>query len=425
MAWQAQRSGGYEGWWKGGGPRWNSTSRLESRLIGRLGQKIQSFGRGKFHILGGGRIGGDLFEKRGGLLVPEEPEGNEGDDADFGILVPGGGAEGRDDAGIDEFGDGFHALDSFNAERVGDFGEQNLGAAAVVEPNQGQGGDDLGGAVGRFQGGEVGLGLGFLSQFQEGAPGEAADVGVGVLQHFEKDGDEIGVAALAKKAGRGGAGEPVLVLGGRAENFGGLFWLEDPAGFSGFAADGGIGIFEAGFDEAAGGGAIGRIEGEGLEGVGADGGEAILQRFPVRLGLGMKAEDLAGFRGGNFGLTQEESQMEAFLAKGGAVRGFLERGVDQGAGLLKAAGLEKLVGAAGRIVPWAGAGGEKEQRQKDKKGNMTHTITFTVTFTKKKEGMVEKGGLKIRKLPGFFREAGPEIKCNTYYMEFKDWMGRV
>jgi len=102
-AYQAQRSGGYDKLWKVKSGRWNFTSRLESRLVGGFGEKIQGFGGGKFHILGGGRIGGDLFEERGGVLVLQKAQGDEGDDADLGILVSGGGAEGGNHAGIDQF----------------------------------------------------------------------------------------------------------------------------------------------------------------------------------------------------------------------------------------------------------------------------------------------------------------------------------
>ena len=61
------------------------------RLVGGAGEEIEGFGGGEFDLFGGGGVGGDLFEERGGVLVLEEAKGDEGDDPDLGVLVPGGG----------------------------------------------------------------------------------------------------------------------------------------------------------------------------------------------------------------------------------------------------------------------------------------------------------------------------------------------
>jgi len=171
---------------------------------------------------------------------------------------------------------------------------------------------------------------------------------------------------LAEEAGGGGARQPILVLGGGAENFDGLLGVENPRGLGGFSSDGGIGILQAGFDQGTRGGAVGRIESQGFEGIGAHGGQSILQRSAVGLGLGIEAEDLAGLSRGDLGLAKEKSQMETLLAQRGAVGGFLERGIDQGAGFFEAAGFEELVGTAGGNVSWFGATREAENGHKGK-----------------------------------------------------------
>ena len=80
----------------------------------------------------------------------------------------------------------FHTLDPLDPQGVRDFGQQDLGTPSVVEPDQGEGGHDLGSAILGFEGGEVSLRLGLVGEFQERATGKAANIGVGILKHPEK-----------------------------------------------------------------------------------------------------------------------------------------------------------------------------------------------------------------------------------------------
>ena len=336
---------------------------FELRLVGGSGEKIQGLRGGKFDVLGGGGIGGDFFEKERGVLVLKQTKSDEGNNADLGILVPGGGPEGGNHPRIHQLGDRLHTFDPLDPQRIGDLLQQHLGAAAVVQPDQGQSGNDLGGAVGRFQAGKVGFRFGFVGELQKRAAGKAADVAIGVLEHFEKVGNQVGIPALAQEAGSRGAGEPVGVLGGGAEDFDGLLGFKNPGGLGGLAADGGVGILEPGLDEGTGARAGGRIEGEGLERVGPDGGQTVFQGATIGLGLGIQTEDLAGLAGGDFRLPEKQGEMQAFLAEGGAIGSFFEGGVDQRAGFLKAAGFEKFVGATGVRIAGAGAAREAEDGQ--------------------------------------------------------------
>lgn len=105
---------------------------------------------------------------------------------------------------------------------------------------------------------------------------------------------------------------------------------------------------------------------------------------------------MAGLGGGNFWLAQQESEVESLLPESGAVGGFFEGGIQEVAGFLETAGLEKFVGPAGRTVSWFGASAKKQQGQKEKDGNFYHSFTFTFTFTKKKERTASWMGIRIK-----------------------------
>lgn len=248
----------------------------QQNLVGRrLGEKFEGFAGGEADFLGGGGIILDFFHKGGGRLVMQKTEGDEGDHADLGILIGRGSADGGKDAGIFDADGRFDAFNTLDAEGVGHFREENIQAATVIESGEGEGGDDLGGAVFGLKGGEVGVGLGEGGKFQKGSSNEAANIGVLVLQHGEEGGDGGGVGAGAEEASGGGTGEPIGVSGGLAEKGSGLGGGEDAGGFDGFATNGGIGVAQGGAKNGGRRGILGRGEGEGANGEGADSGGGI------------------------------------------------------------------------------------------------------------------------------------------------------
>ena len=75
---------------------------------------------------------------------------------------------------------------------------------------------------------------------------------------------------------------------------------------------------------------------------------------------------MARLGGGNLGLAEQKGEMQTFLAKGGAVGCLLEGGVEERAGLLKAAAFEEFVGATGLGVARAGAARKDDNGQQGK-----------------------------------------------------------
>ena len=90
----------------------------------------------------------------------QEAERDERDDPDLGIEIGCGGANCGENPWILNSNCGFDPFDPFDAKRIGDFSQKDVEATAVVEPSQGEGSDNLGGAVFRLKGGKVRLGFG-------------------------------------------------------------------------------------------------------------------------------------------------------------------------------------------------------------------------------------------------------------------------
>ncbi len=157
------------------------------------------------------------MEEGGRVFVAEEAEGDEGDHANLWIGVGSGEAKGGDDAGIFDADGRFHDFHTFDAERICDFGEEDIESASVVEASKGEGGNDLGGAIFGLEGGEVGIGCGASGEFEKRATGETADIGVAVGKHGKEIGDGGGIGATSEKASGGGAGEPIGILARLAE----------------------------------------------------------------------------------------------------------------------------------------------------------------------------------------------------------------
>ena len=168
------------------------------------------------------------------------------------IWIRGGGADGGKNAGILDANRRFDAFNPLDPEGIGDFGEEGVEATAIVEAGEGEGGDDLGGAVLGLEGGKVGVWLSRGGELQKRASGEAADVGVFILKHGEESGNRAGVGPASEKASGGGTGEPVGILRCLAKERGGLGGGENAGGFDGFAANGGIGIAQGVFQDAGG-----------------------------------------------------------------------------------------------------------------------------------------------------------------------------
>ena len=116
---------------------------------------------------------------------------------------------------------------------------------------------------------------------------------------------------------------------------------------------------------------IRRIEGEGPEGEGANGGRGIGQGKPIGLGGGFSLEDLTGFGRGKFRLAGEEVEMEAFLAEVGTFGELTKAFLEGFLGLLNFSFPQELMDALGRGPIRSGAGGE-EAGGKKKGGNPTH-----------------------------------------------------
>ena len=87
------------------------------------------------------------MEEGCGVFVAKETEGDESDDPDFWIGIGDGQAKGGDDARVFDADGRFNHFDAFNAEGICDFGEKNVESASVVEASEGEGGNDLGGAI--------------------------------------------------------------------------------------------------------------------------------------------------------------------------------------------------------------------------------------------------------------------------------------
>ncbi len=87
------------------------------------------------------------MEEGGGVFVAEEAECDEGDDPNIWIGIGGGEAKGGDDARVFDADGRFNHFDAFDTERICDFGEKDVESASVVEAGEGEGGNDLGGAI--------------------------------------------------------------------------------------------------------------------------------------------------------------------------------------------------------------------------------------------------------------------------------------
>jgi hypothetical protein len=157
------------------------------------------------------------LQERGGVFIAEEAEGNEGDHANLWIGVGSGEAKGGDDAGIFDADGRFHDFHTFDAEGICNFGEKDIESASVVEASEGEGGNDLGGAIFGLEGGEVGIGCGASGELEKRSTGETADIGVAVGEHSKEIGDRGGIGPTSEKASGSGAGEPIGILARLAE----------------------------------------------------------------------------------------------------------------------------------------------------------------------------------------------------------------
>ena len=73
----------------------------------------------------------------------EQAQSDEGDHADFRILIPRGVAHRRENPGILNAHRRFDDFDPFNSKGIGDFGEEDIEASAIVETGEGEGGHHL------------------------------------------------------------------------------------------------------------------------------------------------------------------------------------------------------------------------------------------------------------------------------------------
>ena len=87
------------------------------------------------------------MEEGGRVFIAEEAEGDEGDHPNFWIGIGDGEAKGGDDTGVFDADGRFNHFDAFDAEGICDFGEKDVESASVVEASEGEGGNDLGGAI--------------------------------------------------------------------------------------------------------------------------------------------------------------------------------------------------------------------------------------------------------------------------------------
>ena len=79
--------------------------------------------------------------------VYESDESEESDDPNVRIGIGDGEAKGGDDTGVFDADGRFNHFDAFDAEGICDFGEKDVESASVVEASEGEGGNDLGGAI--------------------------------------------------------------------------------------------------------------------------------------------------------------------------------------------------------------------------------------------------------------------------------------
>ena len=178
----------------------------------------------------------------------------------------------------------FDSFNSFDAKRIGHFSQKNIQTATVIETGEGKCGDDLCGAVFGLKRREVGIGFCQSGEFQKRSSGEAANIGVFVLQHGEESRDRGGVGAVSEESGSGCAGEPIGILGGLTENWGGLGGGKNAGGFDGFAANGRIRVTECGAKNGEGRGVLGWGECERADGEGANRWGGIAKGKAVGLG---------------------------------------------------------------------------------------------------------------------------------------------
>ena len=120
---------------------------------------------------------------------------------------------------------------------------------------------------------------------------------------------------------------------------------------------------------------LGRVEGEGPQGEGADGGRRIGQGKPIGLGGRFRLEDLTGLGGGKFRLPGQKIEMEAFLTEVGAFGELTKTFLEGFLGLLNFSFQQELMDALGRGPIRSGAGGEKANGEK-KDGNPTHLLSL-------------------------------------------------
>jgi hypothetical protein len=80
------------------------------------------------------------------------------------------------------------------------------------------------------------------------------------LQHGEERGNGGWVGSVSEKSGGGCAGEPIGILGGLTEKWGGLGGGENACGFDGFASNGGIRVAKGSAKNGEGGGVLGGCE---------------------------------------------------------------------------------------------------------------------------------------------------------------------
>ncbi len=80
-------------------------------------------------------------------MVAEETEGDEGDDPNLWIGIGDGEAKCGDDARVFDADGRFNHFDTFDAERICDFGQKDIQSVAIIEASEGEGGNDLGGAI--------------------------------------------------------------------------------------------------------------------------------------------------------------------------------------------------------------------------------------------------------------------------------------
>jgi len=179
---------------------------------------------------------------------------------------------------------GFDSFNSFDAKRIGHFSEKNVQTATVIETGEGKCGDDLCGSVFGLKRGEVGIGFCQSGKLQKGSAGEAAYIGVFVLQHGEESRDSGGVGAVSEESGSGCAGEPIGILGGLTEKWGGLRGGKNAGGFDGFPSNGGIRVPKSGAKNGEGRWVLGWGECERADGEGANRWGGIAEWKAVGLG---------------------------------------------------------------------------------------------------------------------------------------------